>query len=187
MYFSIQTATSPSNGDTNQYLANQYVAITVNDNAVSWRLRVYTNNFNDAPNPAVWGYNYGGLVNAQLALIATMGWYCTASNTIPNTGNPQFPATTGWKNFLDKMDADNPSTGSVNESFSSMDDGGYTNIAYGTGSYTRVIRPNIAGPQSVSLNKFNDTFYLYLEAGTPPNTDMNATYNATVVMDLIHQ
>lgn len=175
--------------------ANQFMAISVNDNSISWRLVICTDNFGVVPNsgfqalPApdsgVWQTtNYGGLVNVSTTSVASMGWYCSNVQTQPGVGVATYGgASTGWHRLFDASDTNNP-LNSQEKSFASNDAAGYTNIAYGSGAYTRLVRPDLAS-QSIALAHVDDYFYLYLE------TDFYQKgmygYGGNICMELISQ
>jgi hypothetical protein len=167
-------------------LPNQYVRVRVQDNAASWRLRSYTDNFDSRPSTATWGLQYGGLKGASPGAKVPMGWMALP-NTVPNgpgTGNPADGTSNGWTFLKDEHDVDDPATVGNDEGFPASDQAGYTNIAFGSPSFTRVVRPNISGG-SEALGNPTDPFYWYVEGdfSSAPAT----TYSGNIVLELINQ
>ena len=59
----------------------------------------------------------------------------------------------------------------------------YTNIAYGSASYTRVVNPTNAN--GLSLSNIMDHFYFFTEADF--STAVNDSYTFNLVFELVHQ
>jgi hypothetical protein len=166
-------------------LADQYLRVAVNDNAASWRLRAYSNNFASPPSTATWGFQYGGLIGNVAGAKAPGAWL-TNPNAIPGgpgVGNPADGTSNGWTFLKDFHDVDDPGAAG-DSSFAGSDADGYTNIAFGSPSFTRIVRPNIGGG-SEALATPTSPFFFYLEA------DFSASpadsYSGTYVLELINQ
>ncbi|MBL0059211.1 MAG: hypothetical protein IPP35_08920 [Elusimicrobia bacterium] len=185
----------------------EYVQITVDDNHVSadgkgWRLRTYTNNFpalnlGDADQvkqtTTTWGYNFGGLKGDVNSAKAAMGWWASTSTVVggPVIGNPEQGLTNGFTFLKDGKDFDDPSTveivGGVNkkdESFTASDAAGYCNVAFGSPSFTRVVKPATADGNLPTLTP-TTPFYYYVGANF--NGAAKATYDTKIMFDLIEQ
>jgi hypothetical protein len=176
-------------------LPGQYVRINVDDNAPSWRLSAYSNNFGGAvPDPADWpGTQFGGMISQGgiLGQRAPMAWM-SLPNTVangPGTGLPSDP-TQGWTFMKDLADQDDPATATNDESFAASDAAGFTNVAFGAASFTNIVRPNLddpATPQSEgseTLAGRTDPFYWYVEADFSGSSA--ADYGTTINLDLIN-
>jgi hypothetical protein len=176
--------------------ADQYVDLTVNDNAISWRMRTYTNNFSTSssfysPSTATWGLQYGGLVSTNTAGgKASMGWQASTStvaggyniNRTTSTGNPADPLT-GWTFYKDAQDDWAVSFATDAAKFYNADATGYTNIAFGGNGSTNIVEPLVTGG-SVTLPKATQDFFLYWDADF--STAGAASYKATVLVELIN-
>jgi len=165
------------------------IKIKVDDNALSWRLRTYTDNFATAPSTTTWGFNFGGLKGNVDGAKASMGWMIlpdtgTHAAGGPGTGDPSQVPPNGWTFVKDAKDYDDPNTAASDESFASSDGAGYTNVAFGTASFTRIVRPNIGGGNEALASRDAD-FYYYAEANF--NGATAATYGTTIKFDLINQ
>jgi hypothetical protein len=113
-----------------------------------------------------------------------MGWYCSNVQAQPGVGIPTYGgASTGWHRLFDASDTNNP-LNSQEKSFASNDAAGYTNIAYGSGSYTRLVRPDLAS-QSIALAHVDDYFYVFLE--TDFYKKGMSGYGGNICMELISQ
>ena len=190
-------------------LAQQYIKVTVDDNAASWRLRVLTDNFPtstiDQDFKNLWGYAYGGMVGPLTSGAKTpMGWRNSATLSAPNTGDPGANPTVGWTFIKDIKDVDDPATTKKddpatpkneeeNESFTFADTAGYTNVAYGGAGYTRIAKPeqpddpntpvNDAG--SIPLATRSTPWFFYLEADF--SNSPAASYSSSLVLELLNQ
>ena len=167
-------------------LADQYIQISVDDNAPSWRLRSFTNNFvgiSSVPTN-VWGYAYGGLKGDVNGAKAAVAWRnnSTILSTGPTTGNPQ-TGTNGWTFIKDMRDEDDP-IAVGDQSFVAADLAGYTNIAFGAPSYTRMVNPTVEGG-SESLATITTPWFYYTEADFSPSPA--ATYSTSLVLELLNQ
>lgn len=175
-------------------LAQQYIGVSVLDNAPSWRLRSMTNNFTTQPSTTTWGFAYGGLVATNGAK-APMAWLnnTTLLPAGPVTGNPATEPAKGWTFLKDMRDVDDPATlstttangfGNHDESFPAADAQGYTNIAFGAPSFTRIVRPNATGG-SDELTNTNDAWYFYVEADF--KSSPAASYTSILILELLNQ
>jgi hypothetical protein len=165
---------------------SQYLALSIDDNAPSWNLRVYTDNFASLPATATWGYQYGGLKGNVDGAKAAMGWMVlpntdTNASGGPGLGNPADGSTNGWTFIKDKSDQDDPSTAS-DDSFAGFP--GYLNVAYGASSFTSIVRPNLTGGAE-QLPARTDPFYMYFEGNF--NGAPAASYSANLKLELINQ
>jgi len=163
--------------------ALQYAQINVNDNASSWKVRIWTNNYTDGtPSTTIWGFQYGGLRGDGAGSKIAMGWQAAiaivASGITPDT--PVNSATTGWSFLKDLKDVDDPSAPG-DFSFATADADGYTTVAFGNGSYTNVVVPNAPGG-SRALALRGDPFYIYTEADL--SVASATEYTGTLVIDL---
>lgn len=177
-----------SGGKAWNTLPGQYVKTTVEDNSVAWRLRVYSDNYVTAPSTSAYGFSYGGLKGVVNGSKVPMGWMCLP-NTVPGgpgVGDPSTGTLNGWTYFKDAHDVDDPSTTGTgkDESFGAADAAGYTNIAFGAPSYTRVIRPNISGG-SEQLPTTATPFYVYLEGDF--SSSAATSYSGTIKLELLNQ
>jgi hypothetical protein len=181
---SISFGTITSQGASFGAVAPQYVQLSVNDNSVSWVLRAYTTNFVMAPDTTTWGYQYGGMIGAVAGDHIAMGWQCSNVLLVSVVGgSPSNSLSNGWTYLKDARDIDMPETPTNNESFAASAAAGYCNIAYGSASYTRVVKPTAAS--GVPLVNPTDYFYLYTEADfSNPTSD---TYTFNLVLELVHQ
>lgn len=189
----------------------QSVKIKVDNNAKSWRLRTYTDNFaaivSSNAHIANWGYNFGGM-KAGVGDKAGMGWMIlpdtgTHASGGPGTGDPQFgsiKSTTtgkitggnGWTYLKDFQDFNDPSNDVIvdgkntkDESFVGSDTGGYCNIAFGNPSSTTIVRPNVDPGNEALLGGRLADFYYYAEANF--NGSAGGSYTTTVKFDLINE
>ncbi|MBK7207426.1 MAG: hypothetical protein IPH91_03995 [Elusimicrobia bacterium] len=186
----------------------QAVKIKVDDNAPSWRLRTYTDNFPaTTPTTTTWGWNFGGM-KAGDGNKAAMGWMIlpdtgTHAGGGPGTGDPQFgsiKSTTtglitggnGWTYLKDFKDYNDPSNDVIvdgkntkDESFTGSDAGGYCNIAFGNPSSTTIVRPNVNPGNEALLGGRLADFYYYAEANF--NGSAGGDYATTVKFDLINE
>lgn len=160
-------------------LPKAYIKISVIDDAPSWTLRVYTDNFKDQPAPEIstWGYQYGGLVDhTRPGAKVALGWLASESlrgSTGPVTGNPAdgrkldntvdppqwLSGGNGFTYLKDKSDNDDPIQPG-NQGFVITD--GYLTVAFGSPSYTRVVRPDLE-PGNIELATATSPFYFYVE------------------------
>jgi hypothetical protein len=171
-------------------LAPQYVQLSVNDNSISWVLRAYTTNFVTAPDTTTWGYQYGGLRGATDGDHIAMGWQCSTTISSPACGDPSNSLNNGWTYLKDAMDVDMPETTNNDESFAASVATGYCNIAYGSASYTRVVKPmklpsGLPDTSGIPLVHPTDYFYLYTEADF--SSPVNDSYAFNLVLELVHQ
>lgn len=171
----------------------QYVKITVDNNAaLSWRLRSYTDNFapiapaDKAAHVAVWGEQFGGLKGAVAGAKASLGWLVNPTTIAggPAVGNPVDGTTNGFTFLKDKQDFDIAVTTSTDESFSVADAAGYTNMAFGAPTYTRIVRPNVAGGNEPLATR-NTPFYYYVEGNF--GGAVATSYATTINFDLINE
>lgn len=171
-------------------LAPQYVSAAVNNNSVSWRLRLTTKNFASAPSVATWGYAYGGLKGAVDGGKVPLAWRVSTGTVVaqaPATGNPSV-VSTGWTFIKDQMDLDDPATGSADESFVTADGDGYCNIAFGSSSSSIVIAapPTGSGPVAqVALTPITAPFKVFVSGNF--NGAGATTYSTVLNFDLIYQ
>lgn len=167
-------------------VANQYMQLSVDDNSVGWRLRLYSNNFTSQPSTTTWGFQYGGLIGGPGAKIP-MAWLLNP-NTIPGgpgIGVPANPANStinGWTFLKDARDVDDPAAAG-DSSFVGADAGGYTNIAFGSPAFTRIVRPNLAGG-SEALATTTSPFFLYFKGDV--SAAPASSYTTNLVLDLIN-
>lgn len=185
----------------------QAVKIKVDNNAQSWRLRTYTENFPAAtPSTTTWGWNFGGMKAGDGAK-AAMGWMIlpdtgTHAAGGPGTGDPangSIKSTSnviiggnGWTYLKDSKDYNDPSNDIIvdgintkDESFTGSDAAGYCNIAFGGPSTTNIVRPNIdPGNELLSSGRDGD-FFFYAEANF--NGAPGGSYSTTVKFDLINE
>ncbi|OGS19241.1 MAG: hypothetical protein A2219_08680 [Elusimicrobia bacterium RIFOXYA2_FULL_50_26] len=174
-----------SGGTAWNTLPESYVKVTVQDNSVAWRLRIYSDNYDTAPSTAVYGYSYGGLRGDVTGSKVPMAWL---NNTTliaggPAVGNPVVGTTNGWIFLKDEKDVDDPLLAD-DQSFIGSDAVGYTNIAFGAASYTRIVRPNVTG-LSEELTTPTAPFYLYTEGDF--SSAPAATYTGTIKLELLNQ
>ena len=168
----------------------QYVQISVDDNAISWRLRTYSNNFStytNKPNSistTTWGFAYGGMVSGTQGAKVSMAWLANVTLLTPTVGNPALGTTNGWTYLKDFNDVDDPNTNPAIESFPVADSQGYTNIAFGSPAFTRVVDPRASG-SSNSLTATNDSWFLYFEGDF--NSSPAASYSTNLVLELLNQ
>lgn len=167
--------------------AQQFVDISVEDNALSWRLRLYSNNFGSAPSTTTWAFQYGGLIGNVAGAKAPGAWSVLPDTGVvqfggPGAGNPATGTVNGWTFMKDLHDADDPSTVG-NESFAAADATGYDNIAFGSPSFTRIIRPNVVGGSDALSATFSH-FYLFLESDF--SSSPAASYSTNLVLDLLN-
>ena len=173
-------------------LAQQYVETRVSDNALAWELRVYSNNFpTTVPSTTTWGRQYGGLIGNVSGAKVPMAWLVNPNpigNPGPATGNPVNSIANGWTFLKDTRDVDDPSTPIVvsppsgDESFAASDDAGFTNIAFGSPNFTRIVRPNAGGSEALATT--TSPFFVYFEgdfASSPA-----ASYSTNLVLELIN-
>ncbi len=168
-------------------LPAQYVKVAVTDNALSWRLRTYTNNFANETtiSTTTWGTQYGGLKGDVDGAKASLAWLCNPT-AIPNGPavsvdgyvTPSSGTVNGWTFMKDARDEGETS------SFSASDEGGYTNIAFGSPSFTRIVRPNIAGGNEALASR-TAPFYYYIKADF--SSAPAAEYDTTLVFELLNQ
>jgi hypothetical protein len=184
----------------------QYVQVVVNDNAPGWRLRIYTNNFTVAP-ATVTGHAFGGLVNVVSTATITkapMAWMIlpdTGTNAgggpgvgNPACGGPRDPVNpvpeceaasynNGWTFFKDLWDRQAPGTNPDKTSFAAADGAGYTTVAFGAPSFTRIVRPNVTGGNQEVATPASP-FYLYNEADFSGSAA--GSYTAKLVVELLN-
>jgi len=174
-----------SGGTAWNTLPESYVKVTVQDNSVAWRLRVYSDNYDTAPSTAVYGYSYGGLRGDVVGSKVPMAWLNSATLLAggPAVGNPVDGTTNGWIFLKDEKDVDDPLLAD-DQSFVGSDAVGYTNIAFGAASYTRMIRPDLEG-FSVQLATPTSPFYFYTEGDF--SSAPAATYTGTIKLELLNQ
>lgn len=168
--------------------ANQYVQLTVNDNALGWELRNYTDNFNFAggvlPSTTVWGFQYGGLKGTVEGQRAGLGWQVLPDTGVaqfggPDAGDPVLSSTNGWTFVKDRSDRNPP--GVTDQSFDGS--GGYKNVAFGNLTDTRIVRPNVPGG-SENLSSRTAPFYYFL--GASFNGLAPGDYGATITFELLN-
>ncbi|MBP9128448.1 MAG: hypothetical protein KBG07_06735 [Elusimicrobia bacterium] len=171
----------------------QYVKVTVDNNsALSWRLRSYTNNFapiapaDKVAHIALWGEQFGGLKGAVPGAKASLAWLVnpTVIPDGPGVGNPVDGTTNGFTFLKDFQDFDISVTTADDESFAVADAAGYTNMAFGAPSYTRIVRPNVVGGNEPLATR-NTPFYYYVEGNF--GGAVATTYTTTINFDLINQ
>ncbi len=167
-------------------VASQYMLVTVDNNSLAWRLRLYSNNFTSQPSTTTWGFQYGGLVGSVPGTKIGMAWLTnpTAISGGPGIGSPADPANSsinGWTFLKDARDVDDP-IAAGNSSFGAADADGYTNIAFGSPGETRIVRPNVGG--SEALGTPSTPFYLYFKGDV--STAAAAVYGTNLVLDLIN-
>lgn len=160
-------------------------------NANAWELKTYTDNFGGvAPaNKALWGTQYGGLVDIPKAgKKVGLGWAVKTSR-LPaasiTTGNPSDGKINGFTYIKDTADLDDPAT-SNDEGFHM--ESGYINVAFGGFTETNIVDPThmTAGGEFLPTPLANpdDPFYLYLEGNFSGASA--AAYGTTVHFDLVN-
>lgn len=188
----------------------QAVKIKVDNNAQSWRLRTYTDNFgaiaSSTTHIADWGYNFGGM-KAGTGAKAAMGWMIlpdtgTHAGGGPGTGNPADGSVkstagviiggNGWTYLKDFNDYNDPSNDVIvdgvntkDESFAGSDGAGYCNIAFGSAGSTNIVRPNVNPGNEALVGGRDADFFFYAEANF--NGAPGGSYNGTVKFDLINE
>lgn len=180
-------------------IAPDYLKVTVNDNSMAWRLRIYTDNFGTAPSTGTWGYNFGGLKGAVAGAKVALGWrnFTSKNSSIASEyGDPAKStytisgvSTAGWTFIKDKLDYNDPTTPG-DESFTGSDAGGYCNIAFGSVNGTTIIKPeaNIGDPLHqgmVSLLSRATPFYTYVEGDF--SAAAGTTYTGALKLELLEQ
>lgn len=166
------------------------VEISVNNNAPEWILRTYSDNFDSAPDTTTWGFQYGGLRGELDGARVPMAWMVLPNTTTlpggPGVGDPAESEENGWTFLKDKHDVDDPSPESEgDESFGTAKEEGYLNIAFGSPSYTRIVRPNAPDGSSEELSSATDPFYLFFEGdfSIAAGTD----YTGDITLEMISQ
>lgn len=178
-------------------LPGEYVKISVDDNETSWALKIYTENFGGVlPDTTTWGWQYGGMIApARDGAKVALGWLAnptTIASPGPGTGDPALGRAldaggnwiaggNGFTYVKDSADGDTP-TQTGDQSFDITS--GYLNVAFGSFSETRIVRPNLETATEL-LASPTAPFYLYVEGqfnGAPP-----AAYSTTIKFDLINQ
>jgi len=179
----IAFGTLGSGGAAYSTKATQYVQIAVNNNAASWKVRTWTNNYGSQPSTTTWGFQYGGLKGAVNGDKISMGWQAssaTAAGINLVAGDPATSASNGWTYLKDIKDVwDNVIV--PHNDFATSDAAGYTTVAYGNGTYTNINVPNAVGGSRALTNR-TDSFYLYTEADL--SVASADTYTGTLVIDL---
>lgn len=169
-------------------VASQYMQVTVDNNALAWRLRLYSNNFTEQPSTTTWGFQYGGLKGNVDGAKIPMAWLVNP-NTIPSgpaatvggIADPANSTINGWTFLKDARDVDDP-VAAGDSSFGASDLGGFTNIAFGAPSFTRIVRPNVGG--SEALTTIASPFYVYFKGDV--SAAPAASYTTNLVLDLFN-
>lgn len=171
----------------------QYVKVTVDNNAaLSWRLRSYTDNFapiapaDKSAHIAVWGEQFGGMKGSVAGAKAGLAWLVNPTTIAggPGLGNPVDGKTNGFTFLKDKQDFDIVVTTSTDESFAVADAAGYTNVAFGAPTFTRIVRPNLAAGNEALATR-NAPFYYYVEGNF--GGAVATSYGTTIKFDLINE
>lgn len=158
-------------------LPGQHVQLAVQDNALAWRLRAYTDNFTTPPSTTTWGESFAGLIGGIPGSKIPLAWLNNPTSlapTGPGVGNPVDGTTNGWTFFKDQSEPD----------FVSADAGGYTNIAFGGAAFTNIVRPNIPGG-SEGLTPITAPWFFYIEGNF--NSAVSTSYSGTLVLELLNQ
>jgi hypothetical protein len=178
-------------------LPTEYVKVTVEDNETAWKLKTYSDNFGGVlPDTTTWGWQFGGMIaTGRPGAKVALGWLANPTLIAapgPGTGNPAngravdidgkwIAGGNGFTYLKDKADGDAPEQ-EGDQSFHMEDD--YINIAQGSFSETRIMRPNLeAGNEK--LDTQTTPFYVYVEGqfnGAPP-----AVYSTTIKLDLVNE
>ncbi len=169
-------------------LPNEAIQISVDDNSPSWRLRTYTNNTFNPPVPSttVWGFAYGGMIGKIPGSKAAMAWLNNSTALTPSgpgTGDPSTGTVNGWTYFKDNHDVNDPGT-ATNESFAAADFDGYTNIAFGSLSETRIVRPQPFFGGSEKLAALATPWYMFVEADF--SSARPDVYDTKLILELLN-
>lgn len=175
--------------------ASQYIQLSVNDNALAWELRNYTDNFNFAggvlPSTTVWGHQYGGLKGTVAGQRAGLGWAVLPDTGVvqfngPDAGDPVLSSTNGWTFVKDRSDRApglSPDATGPGAEATFAGSGGYKNIAFGGISDTRIVRPNLPGGTE-ALSSRTAPFFYFLGANF--NGVAPGDYNTTIIFELLN-
>jgi hypothetical protein len=169
-----------------QQKASEYLEIDVTSNYGGWQVQIYTDNFpTSTPDPADWGYAYGGIVDIPNLQKVPLGWCAfdesDSGGASEPTGNPSDPNRWTW--VKDKSDIDDPATTTSDESWAAR--GGYANVCWGVGSTGYVVNPNATGSDPIYTDAMtNDDVFIYLETAA---LALPGDYTADVYFDLVHE
>ncbi|HMU74642.1 MAG TPA: hypothetical protein PKB12_08865 [Elusimicrobiota bacterium] len=178
-------------GSTWAAKGSQFVQLSVVDNInTGWELRNYTDNFNFAggilPDTTTWGYQYGGLRNVDVnGQRAGVGWMVLPDSDVaknfqgPDAANPVDGASNGYTFLKDRSDQNPPLV--TDQSFDGS--GGYKNVAFGSLTETRIVRPNRPGGNDVLSGKTAPFFYFL---GGDFKGVAPGHYTATITFELMN-
>lgn len=197
---------SPDNALSWSAKGNRYVKLAVTEKFPKWILRTYTDNFNFVggvlPDTTTWGYQYGGLkgpVYNSKGQMSGLAWLVLPDTGVVFFGGPDAsdpsemdpvistkPAS-NWLYVKDLSDQDIPDAldpSGKDQSFAGS--GGYTTVATGTPTLTKIIMPR-EGPEN-DYAKLLDTstspFYFFLGASFKELAP--GDYGATVGFELLN-
>jgi hypothetical protein len=175
---------------------NEYIAINVDDNAASWKLQIFSDDFVSAPSTVTYGFQYGGLIGDQVSYgtKVSMAWIASTMTVMNATGGPalgNIPGTAGsqWTFLKDVHDIDDPLavvTSTTSSSWTNAQKAGYANIAYGSVAGTSVVTTDASGTGVMRpLKNRKDQISVYVRADfslAPADK-----YHGTIGLELYHQ
>ena len=171
---------------------NEYLAISVTDNAPLWKLQIYSDNYATPPSTSTYGFQYGGLKGGATTYgdKVSLAWLASTMTVVGGPALGISPtvvgSTSAWTYMKDLKDIDGP--GLVNASWAEAQAAGYANIAFGGGSIGTSVVTTLPTPigQGVmrSLTNPNDQFEVYLRGDFA--LAAADSYTGTIKVELYH-